>query len=155
MTDVQKRTRGASATDESRTWTDEERDAMKERARELKAQSRKGGKKVDGEQDLLAKIAEMPAGDRAIAERIHAVVRASAPDLEPKTWYGMPAYARDGKVVCFFKNAGKFGARYGTFGFEDAARLDDGRMWPTSYAITEMTADVEERIAELVKRAAR
>ena len=155
MTDTQKRTRTAPADDTSRTWTDEERDAMKERAKELKAQSRRGAKKVDGEQDLLAKIAEMPPADRTIAERIHAVVRAAAPDLESKTWYGMPAYARDGKVVCFFKNAGKFGARYGTFGFEDAATLDEGVMWPTSYAITEVTDEVEKRISELVKRAAR
>ncbi len=134
-------------------FTDDERAAMKERANELKAASR-GSKKVDGEADLLAKIAEMDAPDRAVAERIHGIVKASAPQLQSKTWYGMPAYARDGKVVLFFQPAGKFKARYSTLGFQDTANLDDGAMWPTSFALTELTKADEERIAELVKRAA-
>jgi uncharacterized protein YdhG (YjbR/CyaY superfamily) len=130
-------------------WTDEERAAMKERAQELKAA--KG--KADGERDLLAKIAEMSPSDRAIAERIHAIVKASAPSLSPKTWYGMPAYARDGKIVCFFQPADKFKARYATFGFNDDARLDDGAMWPTSWALTALSAADEARLAALVKKA--
>ena len=157
MTDAQKRKRTEAANTTSAKWTDDERDAMKERARELKAESRRSAsasaKKADGEQDLLAKIAEMPESDRIIAERIHAVVTASAPDLAPKTWYGMPAYARDGKVVCFFKSAAKFGSRYATFGFEEEARIDDGVMWPTSFGLTEVTPAVEKKIAELVKKA--
>jgi uncharacterized protein YdhG (YjbR/CyaY superfamily) len=128
----------------------EERAAMKERARELKAaQNREAG-----ERDLLAKIAEMRESDRVMAERVHAIVTANAPDLWPKTWYGMPAYARDGKVVCFFKSAEKFGSRYATFGFEEAANLDEGAMWPTSYALTKLTAADERKIAALVKQAA-
>ena len=121
---------------------------MKERSRELRAG------KADGEKDLLAKIAEMAEPDRVMAERIHAIVRAAAPSLEPKTWYGMPAYAKDGKVVCFFKAAGKFNSRYATFGFEETANLDEGAMWPTSYALTKLTAADEKKIAALVKKAA-
>jgi uncharacterized protein YdhG (YjbR/CyaY superfamily) len=125
---------------------------MKERARELKSEARRG--KGDGESDLLAKVAEMPPSDRALAERIHAIVKANAPGLTPKTWYGMPAYAnKDGKVVCFFQSAQKFNARYATFGFNDTANLDDGAMWPTSFALRELTATEESRIAALVKRA--
>lgn len=136
------------------TWTDEERAAMKERAREQKAEARRGANRADGERDLLAKIAEMPEPDHALAARIHAIVTASGPDLMPKTWYGMPAYAnRDGKIVCFFQPAAKFGARYATFGFNDAANLDDGTMWPTSFAIIELAAADEARIGELVRKA--
>ncbi|QNE18076.1 DUF1801 domain-containing protein [Kribbella qitaiheensis] len=137
-------------------FTDEERDAMKERAKELKASARRGSgaKKADGESDLLAKIAEMPEPERAMAERIHAIVQASAPTLSSKTWYGMPAYAKDGKVVCFFQSAGKFNARYATLGFNDPANLDDGSMWPTAYALTELTAANEAKIGELVAQAA-
>jgi uncharacterized protein YdhG (YjbR/CyaY superfamily) len=139
----------------SERWTDEERAAMKERARELKAEGRRGPRaaRTDGEGDVLAKIAEMPEPDRAMAERIHAIVKASAPALSPKTWYGMPAYARDGKVVCFFQSAHKFNARYATFGFSDMANLDEGTMWPTSFALKELTAADEARIGELVKKA--
>jgi uncharacterized protein YdhG (YjbR/CyaY superfamily) len=122
---------------------------MRERAKELK-----GGKK-DGEAAVLAKIAEMSEGDRAMAERVHALIKASAPDLTPRTWYGMPAYARDGTVVCFFQSAQKFKSRYATLGFSDKANLDDGAMWPTSFALKELTAAEEERIAELVKQAVR
>jgi uncharacterized protein YdhG (YjbR/CyaY superfamily) len=136
-------------------FTDEERGAMKERARELKAATRRGsrGKVVDEEGALLEKIAEMADSDRAMAERLHAVITGSAPGLSPKLWYGMPAYARDGKVVCFFQPAQKFKARYATLGFNDAAELDDGTMWPTAFALTELTAADEARIAELVKKA--
>jgi len=134
-------------------FTAEERAAMKERARELKAEARAKKGKADGESDLLAKIAEMPEPDRSMATRIHAIIKASAPDLAPKTWYGMPAYARDGKVVCFFQSAHKFNARYATFGFNDTAHLDDGAMWPTSFALKELTAAEEARISALVKKA--
>ncbi|MFL5977772.1 MAG: iron chaperone [Gaiellaceae bacterium] len=139
----------------SKGFTEEERAAMKERAQELKAEARRGPRtgKADGERDVLAKIAEMPEPDRAIAERVHAIVKASAPALSPRTWYGMPAYAKDGKVVCFFQSAHKFKSRYATFGFNDAANLDDGAMWPTSFALTELTAADEARIAALVKKA--
>jgi uncharacterized protein YdhG (YjbR/CyaY superfamily) len=133
-------------------FTDEERAAMKERARELKAEARK----ADGESAVLAKIAEMPQPDRALAERVHAIVTESAPDLVPKTWYGMPAYAdTDGKVVCYFTPASKFKSRYATLGFNDTADLDDGAMWPTSFALTELTAAEEAKIAGLVKKAVR
>jgi uncharacterized protein YdhG (YjbR/CyaY superfamily) len=137
-------------------FTDEERDAMKERAKELKSAARRGprGKKVDEEAAVLEKIAEMPDDDRVMAERIHAVIRAGAPELAPKLWYGMPAYARDGKVVCFFQSAQKFKSRYATLGFNDAAKLDDGDMWPTAFALTGLTAAGEARIAELVRKAA-
>lgn len=134
-------------------FSDAEREAMKERAKELKAESRAKKGKVDGEADLQAKIAEMNASDRAMAERIHAIVKASAPDLEPRTWYGMPAWARDGKVICFFTPAGKFKERFASFGFQEAANLDDGTMWPTAFALTGVDAANEARIAELVKRA--
>jgi uncharacterized protein YdhG (YjbR/CyaY superfamily) len=136
-------------------FTAEERGAMKERARELKAGARRGarGKKEDEESALLAKIAEMGDSDRAMAERLHAVITASAPGLAPKLWYGMPAYAKDGKVVCFFQTAQKFHSRYATLGFNDAANLDDGAMWPTAFALTELTAADEARIEELERRA--
>jgi uncharacterized protein YdhG (YjbR/CyaY superfamily) len=133
-------------------FTAEEREAMRERAREVKA-TRGGRGKVDGEADLLAKIAAMPTRDREMAERIHAIVTEHAPTLAPTTWYGMPAYATDGKVVCFFQSADKFKARYATFGFDDVANLDDGAMWPISFALVELTAAAEARIAELVRRA--
>ena len=131
---------------------------MKERAQELKAEARRGTpankNKTDGESDVLAKIAEMEASDRAMAKRLHAIIKASAPALSPKTWYGMPAYAnKDGKVVCFFQSADKFKARYATFGFNDTANLDEGAMWPTAFALKELTAAEEARIAALVKKA--
>jgi uncharacterized protein YdhG (YjbR/CyaY superfamily) len=133
----------------SKGFTAEERAAMKERARELKAEARR----EDGERALLAKIAEMPARDQAMAKRLHAIVKASAPGLSPKTWYGMPAYAKDDKIVCFFQSAEKFKSRYATFGFSDKANLDEGAMWPTAFALTELTAADEARIAALVKKA--
>jgi uncharacterized protein YdhG (YjbR/CyaY superfamily) len=136
-------------------FTAEEQAAMKERAKELKAEARADRDRAAGERDVLAKIAEMPEPDRAIAERLHAIVKASAPDLSPKTWYGMPAFAnKDGKVVCFFQQSGpKYDSRYSTFGFQDAANLDEGAMWPTSFALTKLTAADEKRIAALVKKA--
>jgi uncharacterized protein YdhG (YjbR/CyaY superfamily) len=137
----------------SEGFTAEERAAMKERAKELKAEARANKKKAEGESDLLAKIAEMPEPDRAMGERLHEIVKASAPELSPKTWYGMPAYAKDGKIVCFFQSAQKFGARYATLGFNDAANLDEGAMWPTSFALKELTGAEEARIGALVKRA--
>ena len=131
-------------------FSDEERAAMKERAKELKAEARR----ADGEKDLLAKVAEMPEPDRAMAERLHAIITANAPDLSPKTWYGMPAYAnKNGNVVCYFTPASKFKSRYATFGFNDDANLDDGTMWPTSFALKKLTAADEKRIAALVKQA--
>jgi len=149
------RTTKRTATDDtSGKFTREELDAMKERAKELKASSRRASEAADGERDLLAKIAEMPKADRVMAERIHAIVKASAPELTPKTWYGMPAYAKDGKLVCFFKAADKFKSRYATFGFEETANLDDGSMWPTSWALTKLTAADEAKIGALVKKAA-
>jgi uncharacterized protein YdhG (YjbR/CyaY superfamily) len=148
-----KKSADRTASNNDGKFTDDEIDAMKERAKELKA-TRRGGDKVDGEVDLLAKLAEMPEADRVMGERIHAIIKASAPALTPKTWYGMPAYAKDGKVVCFFKAADKFKTRYATFGFEETAHLDDGSMWPTSWAITRLTAADEKTIAALVKRAA-
>lgn len=134
----------------------EERAAMKEHAEELKTTARRGARasKADGESDVLAKIAEMPEPDRVMAERLHAIVKTHAPDLTPKTWYGMPAYARDGKVVCFFQSADKFKARYATLGFNDAANLDDGAMWPTAFALTKLTPADEVRIAAIIKQAA-
>ena len=134
-------------------WTAEERAAMKERAREMKAEAKANKDRAAGEKDLLEKIAEMPEDERAMAERLHAIVTASAPELMPKTWYGMPAYARDGKVVCFFQAAQKFGSRYATFGFQDTANLDEGAMWPTAFALKEITPAVEGKIRELVKKA--
>ncbi len=130
-------------------FTAEERAAMKERAKELKAEK----SRADGESDVLAKIAEMPESDRNMAERIHAIIKASAPTLAPKTWYGMPAYAKDGKIVCFFQSAAKFNARYATLGFNDTANLDDGAMWPTSFALKALTPTEEARISDLVKKA--
>ena len=135
----------------SKGFTAEERAAMKERAKELKAEAAK----EDGEKTLLSKIAEMKGTDRTMAKRLHAIVTSAAPDLVPKTWYGMPAYAKDGKIVCFFQSAGKFDARYATFGFSDEANLDQGAMWPTSWALTKLTAAEEKKIAALVKKAVR
>jgi uncharacterized protein YdhG (YjbR/CyaY superfamily) len=139
----------------SKGFTDEERAAMKERAQELKAESRRDRRadKADGESALLAKIAEMQDPDRAMAERLHAIIKASAPGLSPKTWYGMPAYAKEGNVVCYFQSAQKFKSRYATFGFNDKANLDDGAMWPTSFALKKLTAAEEARISALVKKA--
>jgi uncharacterized protein YdhG (YjbR/CyaY superfamily) len=136
--------------------TDVERAALKDRTQELKAEARRGrrGDKAGAERDVLAKIAELPEPDRAMGERLHAIIKASAPALAPKLWYGMPAYARDGKVVCFFTPASKFKERYATFGFNAEANLDDGAMWPTAFALTELTAAEEARIAALVKKAA-
>jgi uncharacterized protein YdhG (YjbR/CyaY superfamily) len=143
-----------AATRTSKGFTAEERAAMKERAKELKAESRRGAAAAEGERDLLAKIAEMPDADRSMAERIHAIVTAGAPDLSPKTWYGMPAWAnKAGKVICYYTAADKFKSRYATFGFNDDANLDDGSMWPTSFALTKLTDADEARIAELVKKA--
>ena len=133
----------------SKGFTAEERAAMKERAKELKAEAAK----ADGEKALLTKIAEMKGSDRAMATRLHAIITAAAPTLSPKTWYGMPAYAQDGKIVCFFQSAEKFKARYATLGFSDQAKLDEGTMWAAGFALTEVTAEVEERIAALVKQA--
>ena len=137
----------------SQGFTDEERAAMKERAQELKAEARASKSKADGERAVLAKIAEMQGPDRAMAERLHAIVKASAPALSPKTWYGMPAYAKDGKVVCYFQDAQKFKSKYATFGFSDEANLDEGAMWPVAFALTELTAAEEARIGALVKKA--
>jgi len=138
-------------------FTHEERAAMKERAQELKAEARRGRRamKADGEGDVLARIAEMPEPDRAMAERLHAIIKASAPALSPRTWYGMPAYAKDGNVVCFFQSAHKFKARYAMFGFSDKANLDEGTLWPVAFALNELTADDEARLGALVKKAAR
>ena len=149
MTDTQKPTKS------TKLFSNEEMDAMKERAKEQKAAARRGKDEAAGEADVLAKIAEMPAPDRAMAERIHAIVKANAPGLAAKTWYGMPAYAKDGKLVCFFKAADKFKSRYATFGFEENAKLDDGTMWATSWALTKLTAADEKKIGELVKKAVR
>lgn len=153
---TQKPAKGTAATGKKSTgFTDDERAAMKDRAEELKAEARRGprAKTADGESDVLAKIAEMPDPDRTMATRLHALIKASAPALSPKTWYGMPAYARDGKVICFFQSAQKFKSRYATFGFSDAANLDEGAMWPTSFALKELTAADEARISALVKKA--
>jgi uncharacterized protein YdhG (YjbR/CyaY superfamily) len=140
---------------EENVWTDEERAAMQESARERKAATRRGSadERAQGERDVLEKIAEMSGTDRTIAERIHALVTATAPELVPRTYYGMPAYAKGGKVICFFQAASKFKVRYATLGFQPDARLDDGAMWPTSWALMELTPEAEERITELVKRA--
>jgi uncharacterized protein YdhG (YjbR/CyaY superfamily) len=150
-------TSAKSATASNETFeglSDEELAALKERTQELKAEARAGKDKAAGERDVLAKIAEMPEPDRAMAERLHALIKASAPALTPKTWYGMPAYANnEGKVVCFFQSAQKYNSRHSTFGFQDAANLDDGTMWPTAFALTELTTADEARIAALVKKA--
>jgi uncharacterized protein YdhG (YjbR/CyaY superfamily) len=156
MTDTHKSARNTTAIDTgSEGFTDDEKAAMKERAKELKASSRRGARadKTDGESEVLAKIAEMAGTDRVLAKRLHEIIKATAPDLSPRTWYGMPAYAKDGNVVCFFQDAAKFKARYATLGFSDKAHLDDGAMWPTSYALTELTSADEARIAALVKKA--
>jgi uncharacterized protein YdhG (YjbR/CyaY superfamily) len=137
----------------SKTFTDEERAAMRERAREQKAAARRGANAADGESDVLAKIAEMPEDDRVMAERIHALVKTTAPILTPRTWYGMPAYAKDGTVVCFFQSAHKFKSRYATFGFNQKANLDEGNMWPTAFALKKLTRADEAKIRALVKRA--
>jgi uncharacterized protein YdhG (YjbR/CyaY superfamily) len=158
MKDSQKSAKSATATDKKfEGFTDEERGAMKERAQEVKAAGRRGrgAAKADEESAVLAKIAEMPEPDRAVGERLHAVIKASAPALSPRLWYGMPAYAKDGKVVCFFQSAQKFKTRYATFGFSDTANLDEGAMWPTAFALTELTAADEARIGALVKKAVR
>ncbi|MGI9181432.1 MAG: iron chaperone [Longimicrobiaceae bacterium] len=137
----------------SKGFTDEERAAMQERAQELKAEARANKDKTDGERAVLAKIAEMPEPDRTMAERLHAIIKGSAPALSPRTWYGMPAYAKDGKVVCFFQGAQKFKTRYATLGFSDAANLDDGALWPTAFALKELTPAEEATIVALVKKA--
>jgi uncharacterized protein YdhG (YjbR/CyaY superfamily) len=158
MTDSPRATKRTSTTRSGKEgWTDAELTAMKDHAKELKAEARrsKTGSKGDGERDVLAKIEEMDGADRVMAERIHAIVRAAAPELSPRTWYGMPAYARDGKIVCFFTPAAKFKARFASFGFDEAANLDDGTMWPMSWALTDLTPASEAKIAELVKRAVR
>ena len=156
MTDTQKSGKRTTAAADKKAagFTAEERGAMKERAQELKAARRSPrGKKADEEGAVLAKIAEMPEPDRAMAERLHAVIKASAPALAPRLWYGMPAYAKDGKVVCFFQSAQKFDTRYATLGFSDAAHLDEGTLWPVAFALTELTASEEERISALVQKA--
>jgi hypothetical protein len=156
MTDTQKSAKGAATIDKTvEGFTDEERAAMKERVQEQKAAARRGPRagKADGESDVLAKIAEMPGPDRVMAQRLHAIIKASAPDLSPRTWYGMAAYAKDGNVVCFFQSAQKFNSRYATLGFSDKANLDEGAMWPTAFALTELTAADEARIGALVRKA--
>jgi uncharacterized protein YdhG (YjbR/CyaY superfamily) len=151
--DTKKSTKSTTTNDKkSKGFTDEEKAAMKERAKELKAEARANKKKEEGEKDLLEKIAEMTEPDRTMAERLHAIITTNAPDLWPKTWYGMPAYARDGKVVCFFQSAEKFNARYATLGFNDTANLDEGAMWPTAFALKELTTTEEAKIVELVKK---
>jgi len=155
MKDTQKPAKGTTAKKRREGFTDEERAAMKERVQEMKAAARRGprAEKADGESAVLAKIAEMPEPDRAMGERLHAVIKASAPALSPRLWYGMPAYAKDGKVVCFFQSAQKFKTRYATFGFMHEANLDEGAMWPTAFALKELTAAEEARIGALVKKA--
>jgi hypothetical protein len=156
MNDTQKPAkRGTAAGPAFEGFTDDERAAMKEHAKELKTAARRGPRaaKADGEGDVLAKIAEMQEPDRVMAERLHAIIKASAPELAPRLWYGMPAYAKDGKVLCFFQSGQKFKTRYATFGFSDTANLDEGTMWPNAYALTELTAADEARIAALVKKA--
>jgi uncharacterized protein YdhG (YjbR/CyaY superfamily) len=143
----------AAINKQSRGFTNEERAAMKERAKEQKEEARANKNKAEGESDVLAKIAEMPEPDRALGKRLHEIIKASAPALSPKLWYGMPAYARDGKIVCFFQPAHKFKTRYATFGFNDSANLDEGTLWPVAFALTELTAAEEAKIAALVKKA--
>jgi uncharacterized protein YdhG (YjbR/CyaY superfamily) len=152
--ETQKSTKSTTAINKKfKGFTDEEQAAMKARAQELKAEARANKKKADGERDVLEKIAEMPEPDRTMAKRLHAIITTSAPALWPKTWYGMPAYAKDGKVVCFFQSAQKFNTRYATLGFSDTANLDEGALWPTAFALAELTPAVEERIVALVKKA--
>jgi uncharacterized protein YdhG (YjbR/CyaY superfamily) len=151
---TQKSAKSTTATNKkSKGFTDEERAAMKERVRELKAEAGRKKSREDGERDVLAKIAEMPKADRAMAKKVHAIVKASAPALMPRTWYGMPAYAKDDKVVCFFQSAQKFKSRYATLGFSDEANLDRGAIWPTAFALKELTAAEEAKIGTLVKKA--
>ena len=157
MKDTPKAAKSTAAADKTiEGFTAEERAAMKERAKELKTAGRRGPRadKADGESDVRAKIAEMPESDRVMAERLHAIIKATAPALSPRTWYGMPAYAKDGNVVCFFQSAHKFKARYATFGFSDKAKLDEGTVWPVAFALKELTAADEARIGALVKKAA-
>ncbi len=152
--DTQKSTGSTSVTGKkSDGFSDVERAAMKERAKELKAEARAENDKAAGEKDLLSKLAEMPEPDRSMGMRIHEIIKTTVPELSPKTWYGMPAYARDGKVVCFFQSGQKFKTRYCTFGFNEAANLDEGTLWPTAYALTKLTKDAEARITALVKKA--
>lgn len=152
--ETQKSTKNSTAINKkSNGFTDEERAAMKERAKELKAEASANKKKEEGERDVFEKIAEMPESERTMAKRLHEIITESAPDLWPKTWYGMPAYAKDGKVVCFFQSAQKFKTRYATFGFQQEANLDDGAMWPVAFALKELTATEEARIVALVKKA--
>jgi uncharacterized protein YdhG (YjbR/CyaY superfamily) len=152
--DTQKSAKSTTAINKkSKGFTDEERAAMKARAQELKAEARANKEKADGESAVLAAIAAMQEPDRAMAKRLHAIIKASAPALSPKTWYGMPAYAKDGKVVCFFQSAQKFNTRYATFGFSDTANLDEGALWPVAFALKELTATEEARISALVKKA--
>jgi uncharacterized protein YdhG (YjbR/CyaY superfamily) len=153
---TEKSTKSTTATGKNPTgFTEDERAAMRERLQEMKAEARRGSRRIkaDGEADVLAKIAELPQPDRAMAERLHAIIKANAPALSPKTWYGMPAYAKDGNVVCFFQGAQRFKTRYATLGFSDKAKLDEGRMWPTAFALKELTAADEAKIGALVKRA--
>ena len=150
MKDTQTPTKGTASTE---IWSDEEKGAMKAHAKEMKAAARRGEDRAAGEADVLAKIAEMPESDRIMAERLHALITATAPELAPKTWYGMPAYAKDGKLICFFKAADKFKSRYATFGFEENAKVDDGTMWPTSWGLTKLTDADAAKIAALVKKA--
>jgi uncharacterized protein YdhG (YjbR/CyaY superfamily) len=155
MKDTQKSAKSTTRTDISAgVLTEEDLGALKETVQERKAEARRGARKADGERDVLAKIAEMPEPDRAMAKRLHAIIKASAPALSSKTWYGMPAYAKDGKVICFFTSADKFKSRYATFGFNDDANLDEGTMWPTSWALRKLTAADAARIGALVKKAA-
>jgi uncharacterized protein YdhG (YjbR/CyaY superfamily) len=152
--DTQKSAKSTTATNKkSRGFTDEERAAMKARAQELKAEARANKEKADGESAVLVAVAEMLEPDRAMATRLHAIIKASAPALSPKTWYGMPAYAKDGKIVCFFQSAQKFKTRYATLGFSDTANLDEGALWPVAFALKELTATEEARISALVKKA--
>jgi uncharacterized protein YdhG (YjbR/CyaY superfamily) len=153
---IRKSPKGTTATrNKSKGFTDEERAAMKEHVQELRAEARRGprAREAEGESDVLAKIAEMPEADRAMAQRLHAIIKTSAPALSPKTWYGMPAYAKDGKVICFFQSGHRFKTRYATFGFSDQANLDEGAMWPTAFALKKLTAADEAKIVALVKKA--
>ncbi len=153
MKDTKKPADSATAgAEKSQVFTDEERAAMKERVQEQKAAKRRGSTPADAEQEVLAKLAEMPEADRVMGERLHAIVKANAPELSPKTWYGMPGYAKDGKVVCFYQSASKFKARYATFGFNDSANLDDGGMWPVAFALKDLDAAAEKVIIELVRK---
>jgi uncharacterized protein YdhG (YjbR/CyaY superfamily) len=155
-TDMQKSAKSPTANNGRKAFTDEERAAMKERAREMKAEAQRGpraNKKTDGESDVLAKIAEMQEPDRTMANWLHEIIKTSAPALTPRTWYGMPAYAKDGNIVCHFQSAQKFKTRYATLGFSDKANLDEGAMWPTAFALSGLTADVEAKVARLVKQA--